>query len=60
MTAKPPRRHSPEVNRSIQSDFKNRQLAAGYVRRPYYATTAEHEEIKTLLKTLRKSNSKKV
>lgn len=36
-----------------QADFKQRQIDAGRVRRPIYATPDEHERIKKLLVKLR-------
>lgn len=50
---KKPRTHTSDVNTKLQSDFNQRQLNLGYVRRPYYGTEDMHLEIKKLLKKLK-------
>jgi len=44
-----------KTNNERQAELKARRIKLGLVRRPYWATPSEHEELKLKLKQLRET-----
>ena len=48
----------PKSSKERQAELKERREAEGKVKRPYWATVPEHEQVKLLLSDLRDENTR--